>query len=87
MSLNMWSIIVFIAHLIFYTAMSFVIMTKPSISKLTMLITSWVIWMIAILWYGIDTRQIGFILLFIFQFIITLVGIIFSAERYINDNK
>lgn len=87
MSLNTWSIIVFAAHFIFYVAMSVVIMTRSNLSKLIWLILSWVLWMIVTLWYGIDTGQIGFILIFVFQFIVTLGSIIFSAERYINENQ
>lgn len=87
MSLNTWSLIVFAAHLIFYVAMSIVIMTRSNLSKLIWLVLSWVLWMIVTLWYGIDTGQVGFILIFVFQFIVTLGSIIFSAERYINENQ
>ena len=87
MSLNSWSIILFAVHSLFYLAMSFLIATEASMSKLIAFILSWVTWMIAILWYGIDTHQIGFILMFVFQLVITLGSIIFSAERYMNDNR
>ena len=87
MSLNTWSIIMFAAHLVFYVAMSIVIMTRASLSKLISLVLSWVLWMIVTLWYGTSTDQVGFILIFIFQFIVTLGSVIFSAERYINENQ
>lgn len=87
MSLNTWSIIVFAIHLVFYTTMSLLIATQASMSKLIVFITSWVLWMITILWYGIATHQVGFILMFVFQLVITLGSIIFSAERYMNDNR
>lgn len=86
MSLNTWSLIMFAAHLFFYVAMSVVIMTKSSVSKLVGLVMTWLVWMMITLWYGIDTNQVGFILIFIFQLVVTLGSIIFSAERYMNEN-
>jgi hypothetical protein len=50
------------------------------------MIAFWIIHQVAVLWYGIATNQIGFILIFIFQFIVTLLTIIISTERSINEN-
>jgi hypothetical protein len=44
------------------------------------------LYQITTLWYGLATDQIGFILMFIFQFIVTILTVIISTERSINEN-
>jgi hypothetical protein len=86
MSLSSWSLIVFAAHLMFYISMFVAVTFKTSLFKISMMITFWIINQIVVLWYGLATNQIGFILIFILQFIVTLLTIIISTERSINEN-
>jgi hypothetical protein len=66
--------------------MIFAVASNTSVTKMILMITSWIMYQIAVLWYGIATGQVGFILIFIFQFIATLVTIIISTERSISEN-
>ena len=50
------------------------------------MVALWIINQIVTLWYGLATNQIGFVLIFILQFIVTLLTIIISTERSINEN-
>jgi hypothetical protein len=59
---------------------------KTSLFKISAMITFWIINQVVILWYGLATNQIGFILMFILQFIVTILTIIISTERSINEN-
>jgi hypothetical protein len=59
---------------------------KTSVTKIAIMVACWMVYQIVTLWYGIATNQIGFILMFIFQFIVTIITIIISAERSINEN-
>lgn len=86
MSLNMWSIIVFSAHALFYAALVLALVSSSSILKLVTMIATWIIYQITILWYGIATNQIGFILLTIFQFIISFATVLISTERQKSEN-
>lgn len=86
MSLNTWSLIIFLVHILFYLTMIFAVASNTSVTKMILMITSWIMYQIAVLWYGIATGQVGFILIFIFQFIATLVTIIISTERSISEN-
>lgn len=86
MSLNVWSIILFSAHVAFYLALMIALVAKSSVFKLVIVISAWILYQIATLWYGISTGQIGFILMAIFQFIITLATILISTERQISEN-
>lgn len=51
------------------------------------MVVSWILFQTTTLWYGIATEQIGFILMFAFQMIATIVTIIISTERNINENR
>ena len=86
MSLNLWSIILFSSHIFFYLALMIALVAKSSITKLVVMIAAWIVYQITTLWYGIATEQIGFILMAIFQFIISIVTILISTERQINEN-
>jgi hypothetical protein len=59
---------------------------KTSVTKIAIMVACWMVYQIVTLWYGLATNQIGFILMFIFQFIVTIITIIISAERSINEN-
>jgi hypothetical protein len=59
---------------------------KTSVTKIAIMIAFWILHQVVTLWYGLATDQIGFILMFIFQFIVTILTIIISAERSIDEN-
>lgn len=64
MSLQDWSLVVFGSTAFMYLMAYASLFLSPSIKKFLLLILSWIIHMIVILWYGIATNQMGFILLF-----------------------
>ena len=86
MSLTIWSLVVFASYALFYLSMFVAVTFKASVAKVATLIACWIINQIVMLWYGIATNQIGFILMFILQFIITILTVIISTERSINEN-
>jgi len=87
MSLNLWSLVLFASHMFFYLGMIFAIATKSSVGKLALMIAAWLTYQIVTLWYGIATDQIGFILMFIFQLVMTVATIVISTERAISENQ
>ena len=86
MSLNLWSLIVFASYSLFYLSMLLAVTLKTSVTKIAIMIAFWILHQVVTLWYGLATDQIGFILMFIFQFIVTILTIIISAERSIDEN-
>jgi hypothetical protein len=86
MSLTVWSLIIFATYSLFYLSMLFAVMLKTSVTKIATMVVCWMVYQIATLWYGLATDQIGFILMFIFQFIVTILTVIISTERSINEN-
>jgi hypothetical protein len=86
MSLTAWSLIIFSTYSLFYLSMLFAVMLKTSVTKVATMVVCWMIYQVATLWYGLATDQIGFILMFIFQFIVTILTVIISTERSINEN-
>jgi hypothetical protein len=61
--------------------MIFALFSSGKVSRLVVLVSSWVAYQSAILFYGIATNQVGFILLFAFHIFATLFAALFSAER------
>jgi hypothetical protein len=86
MSLTAWSLIIFATYSLFYLSMLFAVMLKTSVTKVATMVVCWMIYQVATLWYGLATDQIGFILMFIFQFIVTILTVIISTERSINED-
>jgi hypothetical protein len=64
MNLNTWSLIVFATVAFLYLMVYSSMFQKATIKKFIFLTMAWVIHMITILWYGIATNQVGFILWF-----------------------
>jgi hypothetical protein len=62
------------------------VVSKTSVTKIATMVACWMLYQIVTLWYGLATDQIGFILMFIFQFIVTIITIIISTERSISEN-
>jgi hypothetical protein len=86
MSLTVWSLTIFATYSLFYLSMLFAVMLKTSVTKVATMVVCWMIYQVATLWYGLATDQIGFILMFIFQFIVTILTVIISTERSINED-
>ena len=86
MSLTTWSLIIFVFYSLFYLSMLIAVTLKTSVSKIAFMVICWMLYQISTLWYGLATDQIGFILMFIFQFIVTIITVIVSTERSINEN-
>ena len=86
MSLTAWSLIIFATYSLFYLSMLFAVMLKTSVTKIAAMVVFWMLYQITTLWYGLATDQIGFILMFIFQFIVTILTVIISTERSINED-
>jgi hypothetical protein len=86
MSLTVWSLIVFASYSLFYLSMLLAVVSKTSVTKIAAMVACWMVYQIVTLWYGLATDQIGFILMFIFQFIVTIITIIISTERSISEN-
>ena len=86
MSLTVWSLIIFTTYSLFYLSMLLAVTLKTSVSKIAAMVFFWMIYQVTTLWYGLATDQIGFILMFIFQFIVTILTVIISTERSINEN-
>jgi hypothetical protein len=66
--------------------MVFAVMLKTSVAKIATMVVLWMLYQVTTLWYGLATDQIGFILMFIFQFIVTILTVIISTERSINED-
>jgi hypothetical protein len=66
--------------------MLFAVALKTSVTKIAVMVVCWMIYQIVTLWYGLATNQIGFILMFIFQFIVTIITVIISTERSMNES-
>ena len=86
MSLTVWSLIIFATYSLFYLSMLFAVMLKTSVAKIATMVVLWMVYQVTTLWYGLATDQIGFILMFIFQFIVTILTVIISTERSINED-
>lgn len=86
MSLTVWSLVVFASYSLFYLSMLIAVTLKTTVTKIAIMVACWMVYQVVTLWYGLATDQIGFILMFIFQFIVTIITIIISAERSINEN-
>ena len=86
MSLTVWSLIIFASYSLFYLSMFVAVTMKTSVTKVAFMVLFWMVYQVATLWYGLATDQIGFILMFIFQFIVTILTVIISAERSIDEN-
>lgn len=86
MSLNTWSLILFGTNIFFYLSMILAISTRSTPGKLALMISSWIGYQIATLWYGIATDQLGFVLMFIFQIIVSIATLIITTERSMNED-
>jgi hypothetical protein len=86
MSLNTWSLIVFGAVAFLYIMVYSSMFQKSSIKKFVLLIIAWVIHMVTILWYGIATSQIGFILWFALELLVIYFVYVITGKVFNNDS-
>lgn len=86
MSLTVWSLIIFVSYALFYLSMLLAVTLKTSVTKIVIMVVCWMVYQVTTLWYGLATNQIGFILMFIFQFIVTILTVIISTERSMNED-
>jgi hypothetical protein len=86
MSLNTWSLIVFGAVALLYIMVYSSMFQKSSIKKFVLLIIAWVIHMVTILWYGIATSQIGFILWFALELLVIYFVYVITGKVFNNDS-
>jgi|694.fasta_scaffold11805_19 hypothetical protein len=86
MSLNTWSLIVFGAVALLYIMVYSSMFQKSSIKKFVLLIIAWVIHMVTILWYGIATNQIGFILWFALELLVIYFVYVITGKVFNNDS-
>ena len=86
MSLNTWSLIVFGAVALLYIMVYSSMFQKSSIKKFVLLIIAWVIHMVTILWYGIATNQIGFILWFALELMVIYFVYVITGKVFNNDS-
>jgi hypothetical protein len=86
MSLNTWSLIVFGAVALLYIMVYSSMFQKASIKKFVLLIIAWVIHMVTILWYGIATNQIGFILWFGLELMVIYFVYVITGKVFNNDS-
>jgi hypothetical protein len=67
MSLNEWSIVVFIFSAIYYMTIYYSMFFNPTFGKFFLLGFVWIINSFVTLIYGMQTDQIGFVLLFLLE--------------------
>jgi hypothetical protein len=86
MSLNTWSLIVFGAVAFLYIMVYSSMFQKASIKKFVLLTLAWVFHMVTILWYGIATSQIGFILWFALELMMIYFVYVITGKVIHNDS-
>lgn len=84
MSLNDWSLILFGFTVFFYMTVYFTVFHNPTVVKFAFLALAWVIHQASVLVYGIATKQIGFIGMFILELIMVMLVFVIS-ERLVKD--
>lgn len=78
--LNTWSLIVFFSQAILMISI-FILLATVSTASFVFMTIFWFVSQIIFLFYGISTEQIGFIFLFLFNIIITVIGIFVNLDK------
>lgn len=84
MSLEAWSLVIFGTTTLLYMSVFISMFQNPSIKKFFFVFFAWVVHLIATLWYGIATGQIGFVLLF-FMELIMIVFVYIITGKVLNN--
>ncbi len=76
--LNTWSMIVFLFYVLFLTSMTLAVFGgRGNVALFSFIIISFIFYNTVLVLYGISTSQIGFILMVVFQFFLTLLTFIY----------
>ncbi len=86
MSINEWSLVYFSTSVAFMLMTMVSLFYKLTVGKIILTIVTWFISWITTLVYGIQTQQLGFVLLFVAQLLMVFLIFIFYG-RNINGNK
>lgn len=78
--LNTWSLIVFFSQTMLMTSI-FILLARVSTASFVFMILFWFLAQIVFLFYGIFTEQTGFIFLFLFNIVITIIGIFVNFDK------
>jgi hypothetical protein len=78
--LNTWSLIVFFSQTILMISI-FILLATVSTASFVFMTFFWFLAQIIFLFYGISTDQIGFVFLFLFNIIITVIGIFVNLDK------
>lgn len=84
MNLTQWSIVMFVSTAAYYCFIYFSMFSKLNMFKFFILGIVWVLHEIVTLIYGINTKQIGFIMIFFLDWLI-LIAIFAISGRYIKN--
>lgn len=84
MSLNDWSIIVFLFSVLYYVTIYYSMFHNPNAAKFLLLTFVWIANSFVTLIYGMATGQIGFVLLFFFEWAM-LVLIFLKTGKVLKD--
>lgn len=80
MSLNDWSIIVFLFSALYYLTIYYSMFYNPNPAKFILLAIVWIINSFVTLLYGMATDQIGFVMLFFLEWAMIVVVFIQSGK-------
>lgn len=78
--LNTWSLIVFFSQTMLMISI-FILLATVSTASFVFMILFWFLAQIVFLFYGIFTEQTGFIFLFLFNIVITIIGIFVNFDK------
>lgn len=76
---NNWSLIIFFSHCMLIISMLLMII-NARLSSFLIMILFWITNQFITLFYGIETNQIGFILIFAFNLIILFIGLFIQVN-------
>lgn len=85
MDLNKLSLILFGLNFVFYSLMTFAILSRPILWKFFLVFVAWVVQQCGYVWYGLYTKQIGFILIGVLE-IIVVISLFVLSGRVVRDN-
>lgn len=78
--LNTWSLIVFFSQTMLMISI-FILLATVSTASFVFMILFWFLAQIVFLFYGILTEQTGFVFLFLFNIVITIIGIFVNFDK------
>lgn len=86
MTLQDWSLIVFGATALLYFMVYLSIFQNPSIGKFLFLILAWIAHSTVLVWYGIATDQIGFVMIVLLEIMMVTFVYIITGKVIKNEN-